>query len=199
VVETLLSDLDGHSGSSRDAIAPSRDRATETAGQLSGPTSARDSTRDGKRRSDNNSVIPPVKDRQIPRLNTNDFKTLSKQGIMATLEEHVGTLGTMVVSLGPDENSSTGRNLARALAVNLKHLAHFGIQQRELRKSDVKDVERRLNRLTEIVEAQARSNASGEFAAYVQQLELDLSVALNDAEQIHQGWKEHTRMSYGRM
>ena len=108
----------------------------------------------------------------------------------------------MVVSLGPDENSSTGRNLARALAVNLKHLAHFGIQQRELRKSDVKDVERRLNRLTEIVEAQARSktpNASGEFAAYVQQLELDLSVALNDAEQIHQGWKEHTRMSYGRM
>jgi len=147
-------------------------------------------------------VIPPVKDRQIPRLNTNDFKTLSKQGIMATLEEHVGTLGTMVVSLGPDENSSTGRNLARALAVNLKHLAHFGIQQRELRKSDVKDVERRLNRLTEIVEAQARSktpNASGEFAAYVQQLELDLSVALNDAEQIHQGWKEHTRMSYGRM
>ena len=189
-VETPLSDLGGHSGSSRDAIAPSRDRATETAG----PNSARNSTREGKRRSDSNSVIPPVEDRQIPRLNTNDFETLSKEGIMATLEEHVGTLGTMIVSLDPDENSSTGRNLARALAVNLKHLAHFGIEQRELRNSEVKDVERRLNRLTEIVEAQARSknpNASGN-ADYVEQLELDLSVAWDEAEQIRQGWKEHT-------
>ena len=58
-VETPLSDLGGHSGSSRDAIAPSRDRATETAG----PNSARNSTREGKRRSDSNSVIPPVEDR----------------------------------------------------------------------------------------------------------------------------------------
>jgi hypothetical protein len=34
--------------------------------------------------------------------------------------------------------------------------------------------------------------ARGEFADYVQRLELDLSVALDDAEQIYQGWKEHT-------
>ena len=41
-------------------------------------------------------------------------------------------------------------------------------------------------------DAEPRPRARGEFADYVQRLELDLSVALDDAEQIYQGWKEHT-------